>query len=421
MAIAAAKRVTATLAYRNFRFFWAGQALSVGGRQASTVAQSWLLYDITGSALQLGFLGLARAAPALVLGLVGGVVADRIDRRRLMIMTTVGAALIWGVLATLTLTDRVAVWHILGTTVLAGSISAFEGPSRHSLFPHLVDRRYLTNAIALNSAMDSVVRIFIPVVAGVLVDQVGTGHTGPAAALYFVTGLYITSSFMVSQIRVPRIVRSQGGGLQSLVEGLAYLRTNKLLRFMLIMAFTHAFFGMGYTGLLPIFADRISPESSGAALGLLFAAAGVGGLFGALVMGAVRSGERQGIVLIGAATLFGGGLVVFSLTPWLVPALGFLFLASLGQNVFAVVSQSAVQARVPDDYRGRVMGFWGMQFNAMHPLGILNSGALAAVVGASPAVAIGGTVLVAFALLLAGTNREIRELRDPHREPVAEA
>ena len=402
--------IFAALAHREFRLFWVGAAMSVAGRQASMIATAWLLYDITGSALQLGYLGAVRAVPAFVLGLVGGVLADRFDRRRLLIVTTFASGVIWAGLAALVLIDRVETWHILAVTFLAGAIGAFESPSRHSIFPNLVERRNLTNAVALTTAMDPAMRIFVPVMAGVLIDRVGSGYTGPAAALFLVTGLYTLASTLLMMVHSPEVKRAKSGGFRGLVDGAKHLRDDSLVLFLLIMAFLTAIFGVAYTTLLPIFADEISSANSGSVLGLFYSVGGVGGLLGALLTGTGRVTGRPGRFIVFTSVLFGASLIGFALSPWFGLSLALLFIASLANNAFSVAAQTILQSRLADDFRGRVMGFWGMQHSVLHSLGSLEMGALASLVGAAGAVIAGGAVVVAFAVFVAAPNRDLRSL-----------
>lgn len=384
--------------------------MSVAGRQASMIATSWLLYDITGSALQLGYLGAVRAVPAFVLGLVGGVVADRFDRRRLLIVTTFASGVIWAALAVLALTDRVDTWHILAVTFLAGAIGAFESPSRHSIFPNLVERRDLTNAVALTTAMDPAMRIFVPVTAGLLIDQVGSGYTGPAAALFLVTGLYAISSTLLLMVHSPEVQRATSGGFRGLLQGVRHIRDDRLVLFLIVMAFLTAIFGVAYTTLLPIFAAEISSDSSGLILGTFFSVGGVGGLLGALITGTGRVTGRPGRFIVLTSVFFGASLIGFALSPWFPLSLALLFTASLANNAFSVAAQTILQSRLADDFRGRVMGFWGMQHSVLHSLGSLEMGGLASLIGAVGAVIAGGAVVVAFAVFVAAPNRDLRSL-----------
>ncbi len=384
--------------------------MSVGGRQAALVVQAWLIFDLTGSPLQLGLLGFVRAIPALVLGLAGGVIADRLDMRRLMIASAGANAVIWVLVAVQVFFGDLAVWHILAASFVAGGVGAFEGPSRNAIFPHLLDRSEMTRAVALNSAVDPGVRIFAPIVAGLIIDRIGSGYTGPAVALYGVAALYMLASLMMVLVHMPVIKRSVAGGIQSLVEGYQFLTTHRTLGFLIIMAFVHAFFGMAYSTLLPVFATEFAPDSSGSALGLFFAMAGLGGIIGAVVGGSLAQGVRVGPVIIASGVAFGGLLIAFAVTPWYWLALPLLVMVSMANNLFAVAAQSVLHARVPDEYRGRVMGFWGMQFSVLHQMGNLEIGLLAAGTDAGSAILMNGAVVVAFAIFAAGTNSSVRHL-----------
>ena len=416
MALMKRFRVAAALTHRDFRLFWVGSIMSTSGRQAGMVVMAWLLYDLTGSALQLGLLGFARAVPAFVLGLYGGVLADKVDQRRLLVVTMAGSAGVYAALAALTLVGALQVWHILGITFLAGAVGAFEGPPRQALFPHLIDRRDLTSAVAVNTAVDPGVRIFIPIIAGVLIDRVGVGHAGAALSLVLVGCVYLVGTYLFLRIHAPRVERSRGGGLKELADGFRYILANHIFSFLILMAFVHALFGLAYTALLPIFAVEIDADSSGSILGLLFAAGGLGGFLGSFVGGMGAIARRQGPVMILSGVLYGGALVIFALTPTSIYGLMLmvLLMGSLWNQVFGVASQSILHQMVPDVYRGRVMGFWGMQYTMVHPLGTLQIGAMASFLGAPVAMAISGSVVALFALLVALPNSRIRRLREGH-------
>ncbi len=405
-------QLVAALAHRDFRLFWAGSALSISGRQTSMIAMAWLLYDITGSPLQLGLLGFVRFVPALVLGLAGGVAADKADRRQLLIATGIGAAAVFAALATLTLTGSVQTWHVLGAGFLASSVGAFEGPSRQSIFPHLIDRRDLTNAVALTATINPSVRIVMPLAAGIAIDRLGEGYTGAAAVLFFIGGMYLVSSYLMFRVHMPRLRGALGSGLQNVVAGIRYVRSNHVFAFLLLMAYVWGFFGQSYTVLLPVFAAAIDEESSGVILGSLFSISGLGGIVGALISGGARSVPRPGLVIVAMGVAFGGTVAGFAYSPWYGLTLFLLMLASMSHQIFGVTAQSILQQRVADEYRGRVMGLWGMQFSVLHSLGNLQIGALALFLGAPAAVAIAGAVVAAFAIFVAGSDRQIRGLRN---------
>ena len=414
-------QLIAALAHRDFRLFWAGSALSISGRQTSMIAMAWLLFDITGSPLQLGFLGFVRFVPALVLGLAGGVAADKADRRQLLIATGLGAAAVFAALAALTLRGSVETWHVLTAGFLASSVGAFEGPSRQSIFPHLIDRRDLTNAVALTATINPSVRIGMPLAAGIAIDRLGDGYTGAAAVLFFIAGMYLVSSFLMFMVHMPRLKGALGSGLQNVIEGVRYVRSNHIFAFLILMAYVWGFFGQSYTVLLPVFAAAIDEESSGVILGSLFSISGLGGIIGALISGGARSVPRPGLVIVAMGVAFGVTVAAFAYSPWYGLTLFLLMLASMSHQIFGVTAQSILQRRVDDAYRGRVMGLWGMQFSVLHALGALQMGALALFVGAHAAVAIAGAIVAAFAVFVAGSDQQVRSLRQEPRPSAEDA
>ena len=379
------------------------------GMQAGMVVQAWLLFDITGEPLSLGLLAFVRGLPGFVFNVAGGVLADKFDRRRVMMAGTIGNAVVFAALATLALTGVVEVWHILGGAFLLGGLQAFEGPPRQAIFPHLVSRQHLTNAVSLISAMNPSVRIFVPIVTGFLIDGVGVGYDGAASALFGVSALYFGGSATMLLIRMPRIERAVGSGLGSMVEGARFLTRHRTLGFLLVMAFVHGI-GMSYTTMLPVLAVEFDPEASGAALGFLFAAGGVGGTLGALISGILEGRARPVVLMVGGGALFGLALATFAFLPLFAAVLLVLLFASLGNNIFQVTGQSALQSRLPDIYRGRVMGFWSMQFIVFVPLGALGLGAIASAYSPAIALVILGSFVGIFALLAGALHAGIRGL-----------
>ncbi len=411
--------VAAALVHRDFRLFWLGQVTAVTGLQMFMVVQAWLIYDLTGSALQLGLVGLARAAPAVVLGLVGGVVADKWDQRRLLIVTAVGTSFLYVVLATLAISGTVQVWHILTVVFLTGALHSFEQPSRQAIFPNLIDRRDMTKAVALNSTIHPGTRIVAPLVAGFLIDNVGIPMQGAAITIYLVSASYLINSLLILRLHLPPVTRAAGGNaLQDLTDGARYILTNHTFRFLIGMTFLNAFFGMSHIVLLPVFAEQLLGDASGSGLGVLYSVAGLGGLIGALATGSLVARSRVGLVVIGGGTVFGMTLVAFAFAPWYWLALTLEWLASASNQLFMVAAQSTLHSQVPDHYRGRVMGVWGMTHTLVMPMGGLTMGGVATGFDATIAVATGGGIVALFAMFGAGGSSRVRSLG---RSDVAEA
>ena len=395
------------LQYRDYRIFWSGQVVSVMGFQMLIVTIGWLMYDITGSSLQLGLVGLSMAVPAIVLNLFGGVVADKVDPRRLIMIVQSLNAVAVGIMATLVLMGLVQPWHIMANAFIMGALGAFDQPSRQAIFPHLIDRRVMMNAVALNSMVWQGNRIVGPAIAGVLIAWVGAPLT-----LYLATAGFLVFVMFLSAVRMPRIPRSRSAAFfRDLLDGLSFVRKHHIFAFLLGMTFFNSFFGLSYVFLLPIFQkDILGVGPSG--LGFLHAMSGIGAVTGTLIVASLRDFRNKGVVLVGGAIAFGTLLILFGYSNWFPVSLALVALAGMSTATYMILTQSTLQLLVPDQLRGRIMGLWGMTFNIM-PLGGFYAGILASYIGAPSAVAIGGVAVIAFAVFGAARDRQVRRLDIP--------
>lgn len=410
-AIADKLAVIHALQHRDFRFYWTGNFMSVIGQQMAVTVQAWLIFELTGSALQLGLLGLARAAPAVVLGLLGGIVADKVSQRKLLVVTIGIVGIIWTVFATLTFSGDIKVWQVLALVFAVGAVQSFQQASRQAIFPSLIDHRHMSSAVGLNSAIHPGARIFAPVLAGYLIDYLGVPMEGAGIALYIVALGSFIYCFMVFMTRPRDIKRAQGGsGVQDLMDGLKYVRNHRIFFLIIGTSMTNAFFAGSHIILAPVFADHLFGEASGSAIGYIFAAGGVGGLTGALLGGSLGGIRSKGAVLSGSALTFGGSVIVFALSPWFALLLAMEFLSAAGNEMFTVVGQSVLHSEVPNEYRGRVMGIWGMTYTLAQPMGSMQVGFLASAITAPLAVAISGGIACAIALLGVARDPHVRAI-----------
>ena len=395
------------LQYRDYRIFWFGQVVSVMGFQMLIVTIGWLMYDITGSSLQLGLVGLSTAVPAIVLNLFGGVVADKVNPKRLIMIVQSLNAVAVGIMATLVLMGLVQPWHIMVNAFIMGALGAFDQPSRQAIFPHLIDRRVMMNAVALNSMVWQGSRIVGPAIAGVLIAWVGAPVT-----LYLATAGFLVFVTFLSAIRMPKIPRSRSATFfRDLLDGLSFVRKHHIFAFLLGMTFFNSFFGLSYVFLLPIFQkDILGVGPSG--LGFLHAMSGIGAVTGTLIVASLRDFRNKGVVLVGGAIAFGTLLILFGYSNWFPVSLALVALAGMSTATYMILAQSTLQLLVPDQLRGRIMGLWGMTFNIM-PLGGFYAGILASYIGAPSAVAIGGVAVIAFAVFGAARDRQVRRLDIP--------
>ncbi len=408
-------KVFNALRHPQYRRYWLGMVASVLGVQVMTVAQGWLVYDLSGSTLYLGYVGLATSLPAILLNLFGGVIADKIDRRKLLMVTQSTAAVLMGILATLTLTGLIQVWHVIAIAAVTGAVTAFDTPARQAIFPRLISREDLPNAVALNSMVWQGSRILGPSLAGVIIAQLGS-----EAGFYLAAVGSATMAMMVFSLTVPHASRAGRSSMaQDLFQGVGFVARNSIFRFLIGMTFFNSIFGMSYVFMLPVFAkDILGVGSTG--LGFLHAMSGMGALLGTLVLTSMSGTQRKGWLLIGGAVLFGTFLVLFSRSTLYPLSLALVFLAGVAGSMYMISVMTTLQMLVPDELRGRVMGIYSMTYSMM-PLGSMQSGGIASVTSAPFAVALGGVAVISFALLTALTNSQVRRLAPVPGPAVAAA
>lgn len=346
--------------------------------------------------------------PPIILNLIGGVVADRFDRRRLIIATQSITAGLMVLLATLTASGVVAVWHVLAIAAVTGAVNAFNTPARMALFPHLIERPALMSAVALNSSIWQGTRIVAPAIAGVLVAVFDT-----ATAFYVAAAGNLIMAVVVVFLPAPAAQGPRSANaMQDLTEGVRFIARNSVFSFLIGMTFFNSFFGMAYVMLMPVFAVDVFGVGAGGQ-GLMMSVGGAGSLLVTLYLGTRKSVRGKGLILIGGAVMSGLTLAAFGLTADVVGsyslAVALLFFVGAFTSTYMISIMSSLQMLVPDRMRGRVMGFYGMTWNIM-PLGGMQAGALAGYVGAPIAVMIGGLVVTAFAAGPALLNRQVRSL-----------
>jgi MFS family permease len=398
------------LRHRNFQLFFSGQLISLIGTWMQTTAQAWLVYRITGSSLKLGAVGFASQFPVFLVAPLGGIVADRFNRRKVVIGTQIASMVLALVLAFLTLTGRVQVWHIFVLAASLGVVNAFDIPGRQAFLVDMVGKEDLMNAIALNSSMFNGARIIGPAIAGILVAKIGEGWC------FFGNGLsYVAVIIGLLMMRVERPARraSTASPWTHLLEGFRFVRHTAPIRAILLLLGLVSLVAMPYSILMPIFADKIL-RGGARGLGILMGATGVGALFGALTL-ASRSGVHGlGRWVAFSCAGFGVSLILFSWSRnfWVSAAL--LLPVGFGMMLQMSSSNTLIQAMVPDHLRGRVMAVYSMMFMGMAPFGALLGGALADRLGAPVTVTMGAVACLGgatlFGLQLPKIRVEARQL-----------
>lgn len=400
------------LRHRNYRLFFSGQSVSLIGTWMTRIATSWLVYRLTGSALLLGLVGFAGQIPSFLLAPFAGVLIDRWDRHRLLIVTQILAMIQSAALAVLALTGVINIWHVLALSLFQGLINAFDMPARQAFVVQMVeDRADLSNAIALNSSMVNAARLLGPSIGGVLIAVVGEGWCFFWDALSYLA--VIASLVLMRLPPTPKRAAGTSKVLPELREGLAYVAASTPIRSILLLLALVSLVGMPYTVLMPVFASTIlhgGPHT----LGFLMAATGVGALVGAVFLARRRSVLGLGKVIPITAALFGASLAAFSLSRFLGLSLVLLLFTGVGFMVTMSASNTVLQTLVEDSKRGRVMSLYTMAIMGMTPFGSLLAGGLASRIGAPRTLLFGGLgcILAAgwFVLLLPKLREQVRPI-----------
>jgi MFS family permease len=379
--------------HRNYRLFFSGQLVSLMGSWITNVAQGWLVYQLTSSPLLLGVVSFASQVPVFFFSMFGGMIADRFERRRMLLVTQALAMLQSAALAVLTLTGLVQVWHIVALALFQGLINAFDVPIRQSMTVEMVGKADLRHAISLNSMMFNLARVIGPAIGGILIALVGTGWCFGIDALSYaavLTGLALMRF-------APLPVRVHAQPFAAIREGLAYAWTTREIRASLVLIAVCSCFGAAYLSLLPAFARDVLHQGS-EGLGLLYSAVGAGALLGAYTLARVPD-RHLFATPVAAALGFGLMLILFSWSHWLLVSMALLFPAAFCLMLLGGSTNSIIQLLSREEMRGRVVALYAMGFMGMMPWGALALGAVAEHWGSHWAVSIGGTVCVLAALV----------------------
>jgi len=376
--------------HRDYRLFFSGQFISLVGTWMQQTAQSWLVYRLTGSSLSLGLVGFAGQFPVFLLAIFGGVMADRLNRRSVLVGTQAASLIQAALLAWLTLAGHIQVWQVMVLAAFLGVVNAVDIPTRQSFIVELVGKEDLHNAIALNSSMFNSARILGPSVAGILLAAVGEGWCFSLNALSF---LAVIVCLLRMGVPARPTLRSDASLREHLREGFAYAWNTREVRTILLLLAVSSVIGMSYVVLMPVFAEEIL-HSGPRGLGILMAATGCGSLCGALLLAARRVSQGIGRFAYFGMLAFGASLVLFSQSPsfWLSAAL--LVPVGFSMIVSMAAANTMLQTLCPDNLRGRVMALYSMVFMGMAPFGALLSGSLAHMIGAKATVTAGGIACV---------------------------
>src|ERR1035437_4022540 len=402
--------IVRSLRYRNYRLFFYGQSISLIGTWIQRITVPWLVYRLTGSVFLLGLVGFAGQIPTFLMSPFAGVLIDRWNRHKILVVTQVLALIQALVLALLFYEKSISVWHIAILSVFLGIINAFDMPARQSFVVDMIEKKEdLGNAIALNSSMVNSARLIGPSVAGVLISLTGEGMCFLINAISY---LFVIAFLLMMKITPRKIPVQDTNALQKFKEGFRYTFGFIPIRYIILLLALVSLMGMPYTVLMPVFAKSILHGGSHT-FGFLMGASGVGALVGAIYMASRKSvlGLEKMVPLF--AALFGFGLIVFSFSHLFLISMALMVVIGLGMLMQMTSSNTILQTIVDDDKRGRVMSFYTMAFMGTAPFGSLLEGMLASKIGVPNTLIIGGVSCILGAMVFARKLPELNKLIKP--------
>lgn len=381
----------------NIAFF-----LAMGSQQ---IVRAWLAFQLTGSELALGLISFTVAVPMLVAAPFGGVIADRRERRSLIIGGQAAVVLSEVAILVLLVTDLLRFWHLVAAAGLMGCVFPFVMPARQAIVANITGKQGLTNAMALNMAGMNTTRVIGPAAGGFLIGLVGVSGTYVVGVVLY--GVALLCLFGVGRSRPEERVREASMGA-NMVEGFRYLGGNRLLLVLMLFGLIPMFLAMPFQTLLVVFADKIWNVGS-LGLGALSAVAGVGGMLGSMYVAWRSESQKRAIVMLVSMLGFGSFLFLFALSPWFLAALPLILLANVFGSIYGTLNNTAIQLLIPDRVRGRISSFLMMSFS-LPLLGTLPMSAVAEVWGAPLAVAVAAFLAVCVAVIFYVTSPTLRGL-----------
>jgi MFS family permease len=393
--------------YRDFRLFWLSLFLSNIGSWMQMTAVSWLLYRITNSPLQLGVNGLFRAVPALGLGLISGAIADRFDRKKLLLTTQSILGALALVLGVLDHSENIVPWHIYAVTFFSAAVGSCDGPARQAFYPNLVPPPVLPNAVALNSILWKGAALVGPSLGGLAIHLMGTSGAFYANAASF---LFVIVALRLMHMHSPA-KRGAKRFSSEIREGLNYVYTKNIILGIVVMEATTSIFGID-NAMLTIFASDVL-QVGAHGFGLLQSARGLGAVLGSSVYIGFGQRPSQGKILMAAALFYGIGFALFGLSSSF--ALSLVLITSVGaaDTVWAAARSTIIQSMAPDRLRGRVMSVFQLANQGLNPLGQVETGFVVPIIGAREATLLGGSIVWLSTMMVTWRVREIARFRLP--------
>lgn len=397
------------LRHKQFLKFWLGSFTSVGATQLQIMGLGWLVYELSNSSLALGYLGAAAGLPAIITTLFGGALADQIDKRRLLTVTSALTATLLALLAYLDWAGVVQVWHVIAITGVISVITGFDWPARQSIFPALIEREDMMSAVALTTVIWQATRMIMPALGGLIIV---VGDTW-LLFTFCSAGFFLMFLLLLNLKVAPSVTVTQQSTVSQIVEGIRFILYNRNFLVLISLSYAVFFFASAYMPLMPAFVEVLNVDSKG--YGYLLSITGVGAVTGTVISGSLQKSPRLGLLMLLSALTFCVFVYLFALVCWLgisgafYFALAMLFLASIFSSIFMVTTTTILQLEVPDQLRGRVMGFHGISYN-LFPMGALLAGTVAEASNPSVGVSVSTTIFVAYLLWVFVTQPDARKI-----------
>ena len=385
----------AAFRYRDFRLFWLSLFVSNVGTWMQMTATNWLLYQLTDSAFQLGLNGLFRAVPAIFLGLISGTFADRYDRKRLLLWTQLALALLTLGLAVLDHSGSIQAWQIYAFTFISAAVGSFDGPARHALFPSLVPRSALPNAVALNSVLWKGAALLGPSLGGIAISLLGTSGAFYANAASF---LAVVIALTMMRSYTPPAEKPHDF-LREMKDGFTYMVSKPIIVGVLVMEAVSSIFGLD-NAMLTIFASDVFHVGAHG-FGFLQSSRGLGAVIGSSLFIGMGQQPAQGKILTIAAILYGVGFAAFGVAPSFVLAIILLAMVGATDAIWSAARGTILQLTTPERFRGRIMGLFQLSNRGLHPLGQTETGLMVPLIGARETTVVGGLLVSAVTLMIA--------------------
>ena len=395
----------AALRYRDFRLFWLSLLISNVGTWMQMTATNWLLYQLTNSPIQLGLNGVFRAIPAITLGLISGTFADRYDRRWLMLWTQLILGALSLALGILDHAGHIQAWQIYLFTFISSSVGSFDGPARQALFPSLVPRSVLPNAVALNSLLWKGAALIGPTLAGIAIATMGTAGAFYANGASFFA---VVIALLLMRTSSPPVEKRRHF-LSETQEGFSYIVRRPVILGLTVMEAFGSVFGLDHAMLTILASDVFRVGAEG--FGLLQSSRGLGAVIGSAIFISMGQRPNQGKMLFASAMLYGAGFALFGLAPSFPIALALLAFVGAMDTVWGAARGTILQMLAPEKFRGRVMGVFQLSNRGLHPLGQTETGFIVPLIGAREATFAGGMIISIMTLLTVWRVPEIAKFR----------